>query len=135
VERDAFDVREQAMGSAGAAASDGNGRFKRDEATVRRNFWTKLRRFAARIPFAEELLTAYYCAFDRDTPAHVRVALIGALAYFISPLDVLPDVLPLVGMTDDAAVVAGAIKLVWDNIKPSHRAAARGALSRLNEAP
>jgi uncharacterized membrane protein YkvA (DUF1232 family) len=135
VEREAIDVRERGMNSAGAAASDGNERFKRDEATVRRNFWTKLRHFAARIPFAEDLLTAYYCAFDRDTPVHVRMALIGALAYFISPFDALPDVLPLLGLTDDAAVVAGAIKLVWDNIKPSHRAAARDALSRLNEAP
>ena len=58
-------------------------RLKRDEATVRRDFWRKLGKFAAQIPFAEELLTAYYCAFDRHTPTHVRVALIGALVYFI----------------------------------------------------
>jgi uncharacterized membrane protein YkvA (DUF1232 family) len=109
-------------------------RLKRDEATVSRDFWRKLGGFAAQIPFAEELLTAYYCAFDRNTPSHVRVALIGALLYFISPFDLIPDVLPIVGMTDDAAVVAGALKLVWDQIKPEHREAAREALVRMSEA-
>ena len=57
-----------------------------------------------------------------------------ALIYFISPLDLFPDVLPIVGFTDDAAVMAGAIKLVWDQIKPEHRDAAREALERINEA-
>ena len=109
-------------------------RLKRDTATVSREFWRKLGGFAAQIPFAEELLTAYYCAFDRNTPSHVRVALIGALLYFISPFDLIPDVLPIVGMTDDAAVVAGALKLVWDQIKPEHRDAAREALVRMSEA-
>jgi uncharacterized membrane protein YkvA (DUF1232 family) len=110
-----------------------NERLEGDEATVRRDFWGKFARLAAQIPFAEDLLTAYYCAFDRETPTHVRVALIGALAYFISPLDILPDFLPIIGLTDDAAVLAGAIKLVWDNIKPAHREAAREALVRMSE--
>jgi uncharacterized membrane protein YkvA (DUF1232 family) len=108
-------------------------RLARDEATVRRDFWGKFGRLAAHIPFAEDLLTAYYCAFDRRTPSHVRVALLGALAYFISPIDILPDLLPIVGLTDDAAILAGVIKLVWDNIQPHHREAARDALARLNE--
>ena len=107
--------------------------MQRDEATVLRDFWGKFGKFAAQLPFAEDLLTAYYCAFDRETPTHVRVALIGALAYFISPLDVLPDLLPIIGFTDDAAVLAGAIKLVWDNIKPAHRDAARQTLERMSE--
>ena len=108
-------------------------RLQRDEATVTRDFWRKLGGYAAQIPFAEDLLTAYYCAFDRNTPTHVRVALIGALIYFISPFDLIPDMLPIVGLTDDAVVVAGAIKLVWDQIKPEHRDAAREALARINK--
>ena len=109
-------------------------RLQRDEATVRRDFWRKLGKFAAQIPFAEEALTAYYCAMDRRTPSHVRLALMGALIYFISPFDIFPDVLPIVGLTDDAAVLAGAIKLVWDQIKPEHRDAAHAALERMNKA-
>ena len=52
----------------------------RDEAGLRRNFWKKLGRYAALIPFAEDLLTAYYCAFDRKTPHAVRAALLAAVA-------------------------------------------------------
>jgi uncharacterized membrane protein YkvA (DUF1232 family) len=103
----------------------------RDEATVRRDFWRKLQRLAAQLPFTEDLLTAYYCAFDRQTPNHVRAVLLGALAYFVLPFDFMPDVLPIVGFTDDAAVMAGAIRLIWSNIQPAHREAARDALERL----
>ena len=107
-------------------------RLAREEASVRAEFWNKLRRFAAQLPFAEDLLTAYYCAFDRKTPNHVRASLLGALAYFVLPIDVLPDLLPLVGFTDDAAVLAAAIRVVWVHIQPAHREAAREALKRLN---
>jgi uncharacterized membrane protein YkvA (DUF1232 family) len=108
-------------------------RLQRDEAAVRGSFWSKLGSFAAQIPFAEDLLTIYYCAFDRHTPTYVRVALIAALAYFIDPFDLLPDFMPIIGLTDDAAVIATATKLVWDQIKPEHRDAAREALARINK--
>ncbi|MBV8837700.1 MAG: DUF1232 domain-containing protein, partial [Alphaproteobacteria bacterium] len=58
-------------------------KFARDEETVRRGFWKKMRAIGARLPFAEDLLAAYYCAFDRDTPFQVKAALLGALAYFV----------------------------------------------------
>jgi uncharacterized membrane protein YkvA (DUF1232 family) len=115
------------------AAWNDDERLARDEETVRRGFWRKVGRLAASIPFAEDLLTAYYCAFDRATPMHVRAALLGALAYFVLPLDVLPDVLPALGLTDDATVLAGAIRLVIGYITPDHRAAARETLDRLIE--
>jgi uncharacterized membrane protein YkvA (DUF1232 family) len=102
----------------------------REEARVRREFWPKLRRFAARLPFAEDLVTAYFCAFDRRTPRRVQVALIGALAYFVLPFDFVPDMLPIVGFTDDAAVLATAIRLVAVHIRPEHREAARRILAR-----
>ena len=121
------------MRFARALAMNDKERLQSDEATVRRDFWRKFGRLAAQIPFAEHLLTAYYCALDRRTPTHVRVVLLGALAYFIAPFDFVPDMLPIVGLTDDAAVLAAAFKLVWDNIKPEHRDAAQVALARLDE--
>jgi uncharacterized membrane protein YkvA (DUF1232 family) len=102
-----------------------------DDSSLRRSFWRKLKRVAAHIPFAEELLAAYYCAFDRDTPLPVKATLVGALAYFILPVDAIPDVLPAIGFTDDAAVLATAIKLVASHIRPAHREAARGTLAKL----
>jgi uncharacterized membrane protein YkvA (DUF1232 family) len=97
---------------------------------VRRTFWPKFRRFAAGLPFAEDLLAAYFCAFDRNTPRRVQAVLIGALAYFILPFDFVPDMLPVLGFTDDAAVLATAIRMVAAHISPAHREAARRALAR-----
>jgi uncharacterized membrane protein YkvA (DUF1232 family) len=122
------------MRSASAAAMSEQEQLQRDEATVLGGFWRTLRRFAAQIPFAEDLLAAYYCAFDRSTPTYVRLALLGALAYFVDPFDLMPDVLPIIGLTDDAAVIAAATKLVYDKIKPEHRDAARDALKRMDDA-
>src|SRR5476651_856624 len=99
--------------------------------SLRRSFWRKMRRVAAQIPFAEDLLAAYYCAFDRATPLQVKATLVGAIAYFVLPIDAIPDVMPVLGFTDDAAVLATAIKLVADHILPVHRDAARNSLDRL----
>ena len=106
-------------------------RFAVDEQEVRRGFWRKLRRLAAQLPFAEDLIAAHYCAFDRQTPLKVKAVLIGALAYFVLPTDVVPDYLPVIGYTDDAAVLAAAIKLVASHITPEHREAAGRMLARM----
>ena len=105
-------------------------RLAQDRDNVRRRFWSKLRRVAGKLPFAEDLLAAYYCAFDKQTPRHVQAALLGAVAYFILPFDFVPDMLPVLGFTDDAAVLATAIRLVAAHITPEHRDAARAALKR-----
>jgi uncharacterized membrane protein YkvA (DUF1232 family) len=106
-------------------------RLAKDRESVRKRFWAKFKRVAARLPFAEDLLSAYYCAFDRQTPRHVQAALLGAIAYFILPFDFIPDMLPVLGFTDDAAVLATAIRLVAAHITPEHREAARAALKRV----
>ena len=107
------------------------GRFARDEEIVRRGVWTKARKFAAQLPFAEDLLAAYYCAFDRDTPLQVKAALLGALAYFVLPFDAVPDVLPFLGFADDAAILATALRMVANHLTPAHRAAAKRTLDAL----
>src|SRR5712671_7376624 len=103
----------------------------RDEARVRRGFWSKAKRVAARLPFAEDLLSAYYCAFDHATPLQVKAALLGALAYFVLPFDAIPDMMPLLGFADDAAVLATALRLVASYMRPEHRAAAKRVLDGL----
>ena len=106
-------------------------RLAKDRESVRRRFWIKFKRVMSQLPFAEDLLAAYYCAFDRQTPRQVQVALLGAIAYFILPFDFIPDMLPIFGFTDDAAVLATAIRLVASHITPEHHDAARAALKRL----
>jgi uncharacterized membrane protein YkvA (DUF1232 family) len=102
-----------------------------EEALVRRGFWRKFRRVAAKLPFAGELLAAYYCAFDRNTPLHVKAALIATLAYFVLPADLIPDFLPALGYVDDAASLAATMRLVAAHIQPAHRQAAAEALEKL----
>jgi len=108
-------------------------KLAQDKEGVRKRFKQKFRRLAAKLPFAEDLLAAYYCAFDRDTPRHVQLSLLGALAYFVLPVDFMPDVLPVLGFTDDAAVLVTALRLVAGHIRPDHREAAREALTRGTE--
>jgi uncharacterized membrane protein YkvA (DUF1232 family) len=60
----------------------------------------------------------------------VQVTLLGAIAYFILPFDFIPDMMPVLGFTDDAAVLATAIRLVASHITSDHRDAARAALKR-----
>src|SRR5580765_3128892 len=83
-------------------------RLAQDREGVRRRFWSKMKRVVAKLPFAEDLLAAYYCAFDKQTPRHVQASLLGAIAYFILPFDFVPDMLPILGFTDDAAILATA---------------------------
>jgi uncharacterized membrane protein YkvA (DUF1232 family) len=104
--------------------------LSRDRERVSGEFWTKIKGVAAKLPFVEDLLAAYYCAFDRSTPRHVQVSLMAALAYFVMPFDFAADILPVVGFADDAAVLATAIRMVASHIRPEHREAARAALAR-----
>lgn len=94
-------------------------------------FWKKLKRVLARIPFAEDLVAAYYCAADPETPGYVRAVLLGAIAYFVLPIDMVPDILAGLGFTDDASVLAAAVAAVGRHLQPQHRALAQQALERL----
>lgn len=107
--------------------------MRRRAERVRAEFWPKLKGVAARIPFAEDAVAAYYCAFDRNTPTRVRVMLLGALAYFILPFDAVPDIMPLLGFADDASILMAAIAQVAGHITEDHRSAARAALVQARE--
>jgi len=96
---------------------------------VEAEFWPKFRKFAAQIPFAEEVVAAYYCATDSKTPLKVRGTLLAALAYFIMPLDFIPDILAMVGLTDDITILTAAITMVGSHVTDEHRDKAREALS------
>ncbi|WP_051435333.1 YkvA family protein [Microvirga flocculans] len=100
----------------------------RDEESLKRRFWDKLRRVAGKIPFAEDLVAAFFCATDPSTPSRVKLILLGAIAYFVMPLDAVSDLLPLIGFADDAAVLAAAITQVAGSITQEHREKARKIL-------
>lgn len=103
----------------------------RDEARFGAEFLGRLKRVARRIPFAEDLLAAWICTRDPATPRRVRLTLLAALGYFVLPIDAIPDIMPLLGFTDDAAVIAAALAAVAGSITPEHREKARQAMAEL----
>ncbi len=107
----------------------------RNRETVEERFWTKLLKVAGKIPFAEDLAAAYFCAIDPETPGRVKGVLLAALAYFVLPFDVIPDFVAGLGYTDDAAVLAAAIALVGAHIKPRHWSRARSVLGIVRADP
>ncbi|MBV6657674.1 MAG: DUF1232 domain-containing protein [Devosiaceae bacterium] len=109
-------------------SDDEKTQFDDNEARVRRDFWVTVRKAAGAVPFMDELVAAYYCALDRETPTRVRATLFGALAYFVLPLDGIPDFILGLGFTDDVAVIMGVLALMSSHITDEHRAAARKAL-------
>ncbi len=101
---------------------------ERQQRRTRRKLLPKLLRVAGRIPFADDLAAAYYCAIDQQTPAKVKMVLFAALGYFVLPIDAIPDVLTGLGFTDDATVLATALGIVGAHIREPHRIAARRLL-------
>jgi uncharacterized membrane protein YkvA (DUF1232 family) len=103
----------------------------RDEARFGAELLGRLKRVAKRIPFAEDVLAAWICARDPATPRRVRLTLLAAVGYFVLPLDAIPDIMPILGFTDDAAVIAAALAAVAGSITPEHRAQAKRTLAEL----
>ena len=105
----------------------------RNEKTVRDSFWPKLAKVLANIPFAEVAVAAYYCAFDPKTPLKAKGILLAALAYFIMPIDLVPDFIAGLGFTDDMTVLIAAVSLISSHMTDEHRDKARAALARLRQ--
>ena len=105
--------------------------MKLNEQRVELGFWPKIRRVAAKVPFAKEALAVWYCAKDDDTPIAAKGMMLAALAYFVMPIDAIPDVIAGLGYTDDAAVFAALLAVLGKNLKPKHREAARHDIEKL----
>ena len=106
---------------------------KVNEVRVSRGFWPKMRRVASRIPFADQVLSVWFAARDPQTPTAAKGVMLGALAYFVLPVDAIPDVFAGIGFTDDAAVIAALLATLGANIKRHHRDQATEALEKLRE--
>jgi len=101
-----------------------------DEGEVREKFWRTAKKAARHIPFMEDVVAAYYCALDSNTPLRAKGILLAALGYFILPVDAIPDIVFGLGFTDDVAVLTAAIAAVRAHITPAHKLAAREALAK-----
>ena len=97
------------------------------------SLWQKITAFAAVAgkKIIELVLILYYCWLDPDTPPHAKAIILGALGYFITPLDAIPDLMPGVGYSDDLGALGAVLGMIAVHIKPEHRQQAEEKLKTL----
>ena len=95
-------------------------------------FWSKLANFAlaAGRDLVALALQLYYALQVPETPAWAKGVIIAALGYFISPIDAIPDFIPVVGYADDLGVLVAAVATVAAHITPEVKAKAEETLRR-----
>ena len=86
------------------------------------------KRAGAKLIYAA-LILYYTLQSDKVTAAN-KAMIIGALGYMISPLDIIPDAIPIAGLTDDLAVLLFVLKKVWTDIDPDIQQKAKERLSK-----
>lgn len=86
---------------------------------------------AAGSAVASRALVLWYAARDPDTPARAKAVIYGALAYLVEPIDLIPDLTPLLGYTDDMSVLGIALTAVLMYVKPEHEAKAQARVDAL----
>ena len=98
----------------------------------KREFVEKIARIAksagAKLVYAALIL--YYTLQSDKVSATNKAMIIGALGYLISPLDVVPDVIPIAGLADDLGVLVFVLKKVWTDIDPEIQVKARERLKK-----
>ena len=86
------------------------------------------KRAGAQLVYAALIL--YYTLQSEHVSKTDKAIIIGALGYMISPLDVIPDAIPIAGLTDDLAVLLYVLKKVWTDIDPAIVEQAKSKLSK-----
>ena len=97
------------------------------------SFQQKLKRVAGKVSgeLLHKALLLYQVLKDSATPTATKAKILGALGYFISPVDLVPDFIPVVGFGDDLAVLVDLVKQVAAHTTTAHRDAATAAVRRL----
>ena len=86
------------------------------------------KRAGAKLVYAALIL--YYTLQSDKISTKDKAIIIGALGYLISPLDVVPDAIPIAGLSDDLAVLLYVLKMVWTDIDPDIKQKAQQKLAQ-----
>jgi uncharacterized membrane protein YkvA (DUF1232 family) len=102
--------------------------IEKNEKYVKKGFWAKTKEISAKVPFVLDSVAMYYCALDQKTPIWAKGVAMAALAYVINPFDVMPDAIPALGFTDDAAAIMAAVKTMDKHVTDDHKKKAEEAM-------
>jgi uncharacterized membrane protein YkvA (DUF1232 family) len=82
--------------------------------------WDKIAKVAktAGVKVVYAALLLYYASMSPNISMADKAKIFGALGYFILPIDLIPDAIPVAGYTDDLAALVWALKTIWNNITP-----------------
>ena len=86
------------------------------------------KRAGAKLVYAAFIL--YYTLQSDKVSKKDKAMIVGALGYRISPLDAIPDAIPIVGLTDDLAVLLFVLKKVWGDVDPDIKQKSKDKLSK-----
>lgn len=78
-----------------------------------------------------QILVMFYCLFEPSVPAHVKATIVGALSYFIAPIDLIPDIAPIVGLSDDITAIASAYAMAQIYATPEVREKAQNKVDEI----
>jgi len=98
-----------------------------------KGFWAKIKKIIKKVgcEALEKILILYYVYDDPDTPARVKVFIASALGYLLSPIDFIPDFIPVVGLSDDILVITYTLKKLVDSIKDEHKKKAKEKVEKI----
>jgi uncharacterized membrane protein YkvA (DUF1232 family) len=85
---------------------------------VEENLWEKLERVGKKISFAKDIFALVRYMRDPRVSWHRKAIVVGALIYFISPIDAIPDITPLIGYLDDLGVITAVLKFLGHELIP-----------------
>ena len=94
------------------------------------DFWNKIKKYgkSAGSKVVYSSLKLYYAAVSKGTPVGIKALIYGALGYFIFPVDIVPDIIPVVGFTDDLVALGTAIASASAYITPAVKKQAKDKL-------
>ncbi len=93
-------------------------KFEEGKEFVEENFWTKVEKVGKKLSFTKDIKALFNYFSDKSIPWYRKSIVLGALVYFIVPIDSIPDLAPLVGYLDDLGVITAVIKYLGSELVP-----------------
>jgi len=93
-------------------------KFNEGKEYIEENFWEKVERVGKKISFAKDIKALFNYFSDKNVQWYRKSIVLGALVYFIVPIDIIPDISPLVGYLDDLGVITAVVKYMGSELIP-----------------